>query len=319
MPVDRVVLVEGPGDGPGDLGRWRRCRRRPRGRRGPGGRRRRARGRRARGRPPRGGARRGARHAVGGRHRHHHLLSGLSTDRATAWAEAHAVPELERSKWAGSIPALTPTSLSVNGRSVAAGHVATRSGSSSEAGRLPSGRWRQRTVIGVLGRASPRRRRPGAPTGAGRSRPWPPRRPRRSWPTSTVRSSRRRWRRPAVAPGRRRAASATAVGDLGHRHRGLLARCRGGRCVTWPSARSRGPTSTRTGTPLSSQSVARRPKLVATWASSCTRTPAGRELGDELGRPPSPAPSSSRTSSTTAWMGARRGRHDAARRRRRGP
>ena len=46
--------------------------------------------------------------------------------------------------------------------------------------------------------------------------------------------------------------------------------------VTSPSARSRGPTSSRRGTPFSSQSVARRPNDVSTRSSSSTRTPASR-------------------------------------------
>ena len=52
--------------------------------------------------------------------------------------------------------------------------------------------------------------------------------------------------------------------------------------TTVPSARSRGPSSTRTGTPLSSHSVARRPNAMSTRSSRRTRTPP-----DSGGRPPS--------------------------------
>ena len=59
-------------------------------------------------------------------------------------------------------------------------------------------------------------------------------------------------------------------------------RRRGGPRVTTPSATSRGPTSRRTGTPFSSQSTERRPKLRSTRSSSSTRTPQALELGGQL-------------------------------------
>ena len=57
--------------------------------------------------------------------------------------------------------------------------------------------------------------------------------------------------------------------------------------MTLPSARSRGPTSTRTGTPLSSQSTLRRPKLVSVRSSRRTRWPAARSSAEmRVGRRP---------------------------------
>ena len=52
--------------------------------------------------------------------------------------------------------------------------------------------------------------------------------------------------------------------------------------IAVPPSRSRGPISTRTGTPLSSQSTARRPKGVSVRSSTWTRRPAARELVADL-------------------------------------
>ena len=68
--------------------------------------------------------------------------------------------------------------------------------------------------------------------------------------------------------------------------------------VTTPSFRSRGPISTRTGTPFSSQSVTRRPKPVAVWSSTRVRMPAA-DSSAAIRRASSATPSSSRTTSTT--------------------
>ena len=62
----------------------------------------------------------------------------------------------------------------------------------------------------------------------------------------------------------------------------------------------------RTGTPFSSQSTARRPKLTSVRASSSTRTPAARSSAASRAAA-SPAPSSAFTSSTTTCTGAIRG------------
>ena len=68
--------------------------------------------------------------------------------------------------------------------------------------------------------------------------------------------------------------------------------------VTTPSLRSRGPISTRTGTPFSSQSVTRRPKPVAVWSSTRVRMPAA-DSSAAIRRASPATPSSSRTTRTT--------------------
>ena len=75
--------------------------------------------------------------------------------------------------------------------------------------------------------------------------------------------------------------------------------------VTLPSARSRGPTSTRTGMPFSSWSTERRPNATSTRSSSLTRT--SREFLSTSARAASPAPSSSRTTTMTHCVGASEG------------
>ena len=159
-----------------------------------------------------------------------------------------------------------------------------RRGDAGRARRRPSGSEPSARLQAADGdgpawpaRPRPPRRRP--PTAPGRSRPGWPRAASARVVTSTVRASRAAvasasrptWasleqrRRP---PRRRRpAAPASSVPP------------RRSTSVDLPSARSRGPTSTRTGTPLSSQSTARRPNDVSTRSSSWTRTPARSQLG----------------------------------------
>ena len=194
--------------------------------------------------------------------------------------------------------ALTHTELGQYDRAT----KATRSGSSSLVGEAAVGGLEAADRDGVAGEEGLAAVLDAGPRGSGRSRPCRPRRPPRSEVTSTVRSS-RRWRGGGQQVGLDRGQQ---VGDPVRRPRRrapvrfspVSRRTR----VTRPSARSRGPTSIRTGTPLSSQSVARRPKLVATWASSRTCTPAAFSSAASAAAA-SPAPSSSRTSSTTAWIG----------------
>ncbi len=76
--------------------------------------------------------------------------------------------------------------------------------------------------------------------------------------------------------------------------------------VTDPSARSRGPTSTRTGMPLSSASTARRPNGVSTRASSSARTPRATRSATTC-RAAASTPSPSLTTMTSVWTGASRG------------
>ena len=148
-------------------------------------------------------------------------------------------------------------------------------------GRVPSGRWSTRTVTPSSAAGGPRRRRPPAPaTAPGRTRSPPPRPPRRWW-------RRRRWRsrgpasrmpagRPGWSssrPGTPATTASTATADFDPSSRRTT--------VTMPWARSRGPTSMRTGTPRSSQSVTRRPKLCSVAASSWARMPAAAQLGGE--------------------------------------
>ena len=89
--------------------------------------------------------------------------------------------------------------------------------------------------------------------------------------------------------------------------------------MTEPSARSRGPTSRRTGTPLSSQSVARRPNDVVDLGVELDPHAGGAQLGGQRARP------RSTTSSLVAHgqhhhLDGRQPRgHPQARRRRRGP
>ena len=79
------------------------------------------------------------------------------------------------------------------------------------------------------------------------------------------------------APARRGAASATGTVSFAPESRRTS--------VTTPAARSRGPTSTRTGTPFSSQSTTRRPKLTGRCGRRArTRTPTpSSSRGESLG------------------------------------
>ena len=186
-------------------------------------------------------------------------------------------------------------------------------------GRCRRGCWRQRTVRPD---ARPAAASPSSPTQpprqAGEARPGRPRSPRR-----------RRRPRPC---GRR--GSARGLGQqrgLGGVERGAdradaaapsvvwtLLRSSRRTSVTSPWARSRGPTSTRTGTPFSSQSVTRRPKLVADPVVEAGPHAGGRQLVARCGRPRRPRPR--RRAPRRRPPG--RGRPPAApagRRRRRGP
>ena len=128
----------------------------------------------------------------------------------------------------------------------------------------------------------PRRRRPAAPpTASGRTRRPPPRRPRRRW-------RRRRCGRPALCGRGRQQVVLDGLEQAGHARghrarRGTAAFVPTSRrtTVTTPSARSRGPTSMRTGTPFSSQSTDAPAEADVDPASSSTRTPGGVELGGQ--------------------------------------
>ncbi len=74
--------------------------------------------------------------------------------------------------------------------------------------------------------------------------------------------------------------------------------------VVTPSARSRGPSSRRIGTPLSSHSTARRPKEVSVRSSSLLRTPARIS---RWSRSRQTSMTSSLTAMTTTWRGAMTG------------
>ena len=130
-------------------------------------------------------------------------------------------------------------------------------------GHAAVGRLQAAHADAVLGRAG---RSPSAPTAPHGMRAKPVvRRPRRPPRPSPRRPCGRRGRRVRLGqqPGLHRGEQG---GDHGcatpaSGHGAACSRVSRRTTVTTPSARSRGPTSMRTGTPLSSQSVARRPKL----------------------------------------------------------
>ena len=239
------------GRGPGRPWRSRRCRRRPRRRPGPAGPRPRARGRRGRARPPRASGVTRSQHAVGGRHGFAPPRAASRADRATAWAEAHAVQEHERSMWPGSVPGLDHrTDPSVKGRSVAAGDRGDDVG-------LVLGR-RERAVgaleaahgDGVAGPGAARRRRPGRAHGI-RAKPTLAASTASSIePTSAVRSSRRR-------TARRQHRRLHVLEQARHRGRRLGQRapwsprpCHGAPRRPGPRPGPAGRPATRTGTPF---------------------------------------------------------------------
>ena len=147
--------------------------------------------------------------------------------------------------------------------------MATTSGSSSDAGTRAVGPLQAAHGDGVAGRGAPRPPRRARPTGCGRSRSGRPRGPRR-W------SDRRRCGRrgASVAAASRSAWMPSSSARHGRpptspmRAPGAFSPVSRRTTVTSPLARSRGPTSTRTGMPLSSQSVARRPNEVSVRSSS---------------------------------------------------
>ena len=118
-------------------------------------------------------------------------------------------------------------------------------------------------------------------------------RSRSSWPGAAARPARPRGSRASRAPGRRARASSSRP----------RARSATG---AWPAAMSRGPSSTRTGTPRSSQSTMRRPTETSVCGSSSARTPA-RVRSSTRRVACSSTPSPARATSTTTWTGATRG------------
>ena len=148
---------------------------------------------------------------------------------------------------------------------------ATPSSSSALRAASPSGRWRQRTLTdsaaslsspsvaeeaGRGSRANPVGRRRDRLVDACRGRP------------CGVAVGRRLGQELGAHPGEyRRVASTSPTRGCAS----LVRVCRVTR-VTCSASRSRGPTSTRTGTPLSSQSTERRPNPVSVRSSSRTRS-----------------------------------------------
>ena len=102
--------------------------------------------------------------------------------------------------------------------------------------------------------------------------------------------------------------AATSAATASDGHGPLAAVGRAGRRSPDPSARSRGPTSTRTGTPLSSQSTARRPKDDLHPVVQPDPVAGGAQLVDQRSAAARGVPSSSRTRTTTTWIGRQPGR-----------